>query len=129
MKAEQMLRRIQKLEAEIDELQRRYNIETWTEVMDFEKAAGRNRRIGNHWFEPEAMSFFSTKLIGVLRVCRDGHLFITSERTPRDRVRQYSVRLLAKDGSVDTLGGFHAHVTRAAAERALKLHMTQGGGK
>ena len=48
-----------------------------------------------------------------------GKYFWSSEQAP-DQPRRYTVRRANPDGSVDTVGEFQAHATRAAAIRAIQ---------
>lgn len=91
-----------------------------------QKWATKNQRVC--WFEPGAMSFFSTQLHD--RVY-GGHLFITSEQYEAteygktylgftDGPRKFTVRTCNPDGSIDTIGEFQAYDTLQHAEEAVK---------
>jgi len=62
-----------------------------------------NRASGFHWFEPESMSFFGTK---VLRYFGAG-VFTTRETNPSGKTA-WSIRVASADGGVSTFGEFHA---------------------
>ena len=65
------------------------------------------------------MRFFNTRIVsGII----DGRYFITSEVNPSDQLR-FSVRSFDAQGNIDTVGEFHSHDTKAAALKALKLHV------
>lgn len=63
------------------------------------------------------MRFFNTKIeSGILQ----GKYFITSEQYNDDSPRKYTVRAFDDEGSVHTVGEFHAHDTKADALEALR---------
>jgi hypothetical protein len=89
-----------------------------------------NEEAGLHWFKPNTLRFFSSRigdrfyLDSVNRVS----YFVSSERYEgmRDRgPRLYSVRVISWDtGAVDTVGTFQGYRTSASAHReALKLSL------
>jgi len=62
-----------------------------------------NKSAGWHWFSPETMRFFNTRICGTLH---GGRFFVTSERiSPRGGVRRYTVRVAHHDGAVSTVPG------------------------
>lgn len=81
----------------------------------------RNQRLGNCWFDPDSMRWWSSRVHSIIYPGRDGvAYFVSSERPPSGR-RAYAVRRADPDGSVSTVGevcqyrtGKQAH---AAAER------------
>lgn len=79
-----------------------------------------NAKNGGCWFEPSTMRFFRTKIeSGII----GGRYFITSEQQDDDRPRNYTVRSFDTDGSIDTVGKFHEHHTKADAMDALREHL------
>ena len=88
----------------------------FTSIADVKRA---NAEIGHHWFEPQAMRFFQS------RISRDligGRWFVSSERG-WDDVRKYTVRVVRADGAIDTEGGFdafQAYATSAEATAAAR---------
>jgi hypothetical protein len=90
---------------------------TYRSMADVESA---NRQIGNHWFDRDTMRFFNTKIESGLI---GGKYFITSERYDEDRPRRYSVRRADTDGTIDTVGEFHAHLTREDAREVIREAM------
>jgi hypothetical protein len=85
--------------------------------MDEVKAA--NQADGQHWFDGPTMAFFrcriESQLIG-------GRWFISSEQSAEDAPRLYTVRAVASDGTVSTVGEFQAYETLADALMALGEH-------
>lgn len=100
--------------AEIETLQPRYR-----RLDDIKR---RNMRVGNYWFEPDTMRFFSSRVHSTIYIPNDGAgvaYFVTSEKPPHAR-RAYSVRRANVDGSIDTVGEFCGYRTgrQAHAEAA-----------
>lgn len=76
-----------------------------------------NRDAGMHWFEPESMRFFGTK---ILRYFGAG-VFVTHETDPMGR-GAWSIRVASQDGNVTTFGEFHAIPnSRTATTKAKHL--------
>lgn len=79
----------------------------------------RNQPFG-HWFAPETMRFFRTKLPEIAYELPGGGIyFVTSEVSPAGEKR-YTVRRQLHNGDIDTVGLFHSHATRAAAVAAIR---------
>jgi hypothetical protein len=78
-----------------------------------------NRDAGQHYFEPDTMRFFSSR---VLSGTYGGRFFITSERSGFDHSspRMFTVREAMPDGSIETVGDFNGYVTAAQARAAAK---------
>jgi len=82
------------------------------------------------WFDPGAMSFFSSQIHDKVY---HGRYFITSEQYEAtdygktlgftDGPRKYSVRVCHPDGSIDTVGEHMAYDSVEQAERALEAHI------
>lgn len=80
-----------------------------------------NRMNGGCWFGKGEMAFFGTRIeSGILHEW----YFITSEQQDHDRPRKFTVRSFDDKGSVDTVGEFHSHRTKADAIEALNQHLT-----
>lgn len=82
-----------------------------------------NRKAGQHWFSPDTMKFFKSKVpqdhVGLF----GNKYFITSEKSPYDK-RKYSIReWKGKTKSIDTVGDFGSLNSKAQAERVLKKLM------
>lgn len=77
-----------------------------------------NRAAGQYWFSPDTMRFFDCRLETTLR---HGCLFVSSERREGDS-RRYTVRLVTPDASIDTVGEFQEHATKAQALKALEAY-------
>lgn len=74
-----------------------------------------NEKNGGCWFGRGEMRFFGTHIeSGVIR----GRYFISSEQPPHGP-RKYSVRSFDSKGSVETVGEFCSHATRADALAAI----------
>jgi hypothetical protein len=76
-----------------------------------------NERLGHHWFSPETLRFFSSR-IG--RTLYGGRYFITSEQYDHNAPRRYSIREASPDGSVRTIGKFQQYATNREAQKAIK---------
>ena len=78
-----------------------------------------NRAALGHWFEPETMRFFASR---VLPTVYGGRFFVSSEQSRHSwgGRRRYTVRFADDDGSIDTHGEFMGFSTRAAAVAAAK---------
>ena len=74
-----------------------------------------NRLAGQHWFDPESMEFFKSKIETELI---DGRYFISSEQSPWGP-RAYSIRIADENGEIDTVGEFMGHETLKLAKLAL----------
>jgi hypothetical protein len=84
------------------------------------------RDAGSHWFDPDTLRFFKSRVGREAYLGADGRwYFLSSEQGPR-MPRRYSVRAV-DDGwaHVESFGGFQAYDTRAQAltglRHALKL--------
>ena len=81
-----------------------------------------NRQTDHHWFDPDSMTFFGSRLESSLQY---GRLFLSSEQQPTthpdDPVhpRKYTVRCATDDGAVVTVGGFQTWPSHADAMEAL----------
>lgn len=83
-----------------------------------------NERAGHHWFEPETMRFFRSRVGETLY---GGRYFVSSEKGP-DGSRRYSVREAKADGSISTVGEFQGFPNRRQAIAAIRsiLKATDG---
>lgn len=76
-----------------------------------------NRAAGQHWFSPDTMRFFNSR---VLYTVYGGRYFLTSEKGP-DGIRGYSVRETTPDGSsITTVGEFQGWPSARAAQKEAK---------
>jgi hypothetical protein len=76
------------------------------------------RTDGNgHFFDADSMRFFKSR-IGIVRSKGDDYYFVTSERPPHGP-RQFSVRHMDINGSINTVGEF-CSLTRYMAEKTVK---------
>ncbi len=82
-----------------------------------EQVQNSNRESGHHWFDPDTMRFFST------RICTElvkGVYFITSEKPPHSP-RAYSIReVYNEDGHIRTVGETCQYTSLSDARHALK---------
>lgn len=83
-----------------------------------------NARAGYHFFEPETMRLFNSRVLSdVYHVGDRWNIFITSERfmplygEPAKRL--YTIRQLREDGGIDKIGEFQQYPSAAAARRAI----------
>lgn len=83
---------------------------------DMDDVKRANRDAGQHWFDPATIRFFDSKYSSELV---EGRWFWSSEKAP-DEPRRYTVREVAPEGRVSTVGEFQAYATREAAQRAIR---------
>ena len=80
--------------------------------------------IGRHWFDADTMRFFRCRLASYGYQAADGKVyFVSSEKNHGmggPYKRRYTVRVLVKLGTVDTVGEFQAYATRDTADRAAR---------
>lgn len=76
-----------------------------------------NKDIGHHWFSKDTMRFFNSRVESELI---EGKYFITSEDNFNRDARLYSVRIVNKDGTIDTVGEFLGYKTKQAALEAIQ---------
>jgi hypothetical protein len=99
---------------------------TYNSMTDVRRA---NANRGHHWFDPETLQFFRSR---VGRTLYGGRYFISSEQNkgyyPEYYCypRMYTVRVVNADGSIDTVGEFQAYETRAQAIAAIKRLLREG---
>ena len=84
-----------------------------------------NREAGGHWFEPEAMRFFGTKIETELL---HGRFFVTSDCYDEDRgfQRKFTVVGVTDDGKVRNPSGFHRFGTKEEAVGWLEIAVSRG---
>jgi len=78
-----------------------------------------NAKIGQHYFSPDTMRFFKSRVMQDVFPLEDGALFVTSERREGD-VRRYTIRRAWDDGDITTLDGFQSYTSRNGALKAAK---------
>lgn len=78
-----------------------------------------NQEDGGHWFDGTTMAFFRSRIETDLI---DGRWFVTSEQNGEDGERRYTVRAVASDATVSTVGEFQAHASLPAAIMWLGAH-------
>jgi hypothetical protein len=77
-----------------------------------------NAESGGHWFSPETLRFFGTRVHSTLY---GGRYFVTSEFTGFDRAdRAFTVREARPNGHIRTASEFLQYSTRDAAHRAAR---------
>jgi len=74
-----------------------------------------NKEAGNFFFERKTMNFFKSKIESTLL---KGKYFITSEQY-KDEPRKYTLREVADDASINTVGSFQQFRTKADAKSAV----------
>lgn len=77
-----------------------------------------NEDIGHHFFSPDTLRFFKSKVYEDLHL---GRYFITSEmnKYATDGKREYTIRVAKGDGSIDTVGEFGQYPSLKSARTAL----------
>ena len=76
---------------------------------------------GFHWFDPDTMRFFRTRLPRHGYRGPGGTYFVSSEQGPL-MPREYTVRRLVGLGRIETVGEFCGYKARATATEAAKAH-------
>jgi hypothetical protein len=85
-----------------------------------------NRRAGQHFFDPDTMRFFGSRVGSVVYPVGNRVLFVTSEqdRGPGDRAwhgeRLYTVREAKPDGGIATVSEFGQFTTHHGAVAFIK---------
>ena len=74
-----------------------------------------NAQQGRYFFSPSALRSFGSRIQDLPPY--SGCVFVTSEAGFRGGNRRYTVRVMNKDGSIDTWGDFRDYGTRAEAHR------------
>jgi len=77
----------------------------------------KNKQIGHHFFDPDTMRFFRSRVGNTLY---GDKYFISSEQFNDVSPRLYSIRLVNPDGSIDTVAEFHEYGSHAEARRVIK---------
>jgi hypothetical protein len=81
---------------------------------------------GSHFFDPDTMRFFGSKILDGVTVDKGRAYFVTSEKQPTDYVeghsypRRYSARYMTAGAAFFEIGKFQGYATAAAARRAIK---------
>lgn len=83
-----------------------------------------NQAAGGHWFDPATLRFFRGRIETDLI---DGRWFVSSEQNGEDAPRRYTVRAVASDGTVSTVGEYQAHDSLPAAIMWLGAHRARMG--
>ena len=75
-----------------------------------------------HWFDPDTLRWWGSRIGRNAYPTPTGALFVTSEFTGFERVnRAYTVRRFDRTtGEIDTVGEFLGHATNAQATRAAR---------
>lgn len=86
---------------------------------DMDEIRDANAATGHHWFTPDTMRSFGTRLGD--ETIYAGRVFVSSDYTGSDRRgRAYTVRIALPDGKIDNIGGFLAFTSRTAAHRTAE---------
>lgn len=89
----------------------------------------RNLAAGFHFFSPDAMRFFRSRILSDIRnLSDDSALFITSEKNGEEP-RRYTLRRITDGGNVDTVGEFQAFTTPRQARRAMLAYVLESVGR
>jgi len=84
------------------------------------------RATGSHWFDPDTMRFFKTRVSDKVYQGQGGVYFVTSEEDPSEE-RAYSVRKFdPATAEIDTIGDFHS-LDRSQAHREARRLAAAGG--
>lgn len=77
------------------------------------------RKHNGHWFSKDSMRFFKSRLPQDAYKIGDLYYFISSEQYMSDP-RAYTLRVMTEDGTIDSVGEFQEHATKARAKSALR---------
>lgn len=95
--------------------------------LDIDDIKMTNKSAGKFWFSPDTMRFFHSRVYAEVFQSQNQatpylHYFISSEcREPGETPRLYTVRVFdARTASINDVGGFQAHDTRAKAIKAAR---------
>ena len=89
------------------------NKKVWSSMQQVKRT---NKEAGRNWFSPASMRFFKTRLSREI-VC--DRYFVSSERGPNG-LRLYSIRMVADDASIKTIGKLQAFDSSRQAIAAIK---------
>ena len=85
----------------------------WHDLAEIKRA---NRAIGHHWFEPETLRFFASRVSDPVLY---GRYFVSSEAQPRmdgtRATRYYTIRRADDRGEITTVGDFQGYGSKRAA--------------
>jgi len=82
-----------------------------------------NKAQGGHFFDPQAMRFFNSKVESSVI---GGRFFVTSERYDLDALKRYTIREVAPSGEiVGDLGGFQRFESVEGALLYLGRYMSE----
>jgi hypothetical protein len=94
-----------------------------TTFFTIEQVRAANEAAGQHWFSPDTMRFFGSRIASeVIR----GRFFISTEQGPRDSTPRATIRMAEDDGTIETVGEFVAHETPEEARAALDAALAIG---
>lgn len=89
-------------------------------MKNMKEAKAISKANGGHFFDPQAMRFFNSKIESELI---EGRYFITSERYSTDEPKLYTIRQISDTGQIlDDIGSFQEHHTLESALVALGKH-------
>lgn len=92
------------------------------EWLTIRQIRGANRAAGQHWFDPDTLAFFNSR---IHQRVYGGRFFVTSERDDYpngawDGERRYTVRRAEDDGTISTFGEFGQYPTAREAHSAAR---------
>lgn len=92
------------------------------------------RKHNGHWFDPDSMRFFRSRVGEVAYEAADGRrYFVSSERFMPSRgpaaPRNYTVRVQSTTGDIDTVGEFQGYATRRAADKEAQRLAKEGDSR
>ena len=90
----------------------------WDTIDNVKRA---NRKAGYHFFAEDSMRFFGSRVLPTLHEGVGGTFFVASEKRPMSSDRRlYTVRCVADNGEIATVGEFQQYETSKAAHDAAK---------
>lgn len=81
------------------------------------------KKAGSRFFDPDYMSFFSSRACGDGVRCGNNVFFVTSEQFDYNSPRLYTIRILALDsGHIDTMGKYQQYETSKQAHDVIEKY-------
>jgi len=85
----------------------------------------RNRRAGHHYFSPDTMRWFNSRVSDTIYPVTYGAFLVTSERRDHETPRLYTVRFADLTGRISTMGEFQQYRSLSGAHAAARRLATQ----
>jgi hypothetical protein len=95
-------------------------------ISNIDDVRGYNRGMGYHFFDPEAMRFFDSRIGEDIKIIPGvGVGFVTSEKFDYKTPRLYTARVLEESGNVKSLSEFQAFTSSRHAYKFLENYQAE----